>query len=99
MAVIAFPSDGLSERDLTLVTAEGLRHGCTVEPLVVGGVNLMALLFSESDCWYVTRAGGRYAVHSEFGDLIADGIVLSEVLQLAFLPTGFLSGPGGQGAA
>ncbi len=93
MAVIAFPSDGLSARDLKLVTDEGLRHGWRAKELFdYTGAVAAALISKEvlwhatAACWYVTRERGRYAVHSEYGDLIADGIILKNVLELAFLP-------------
>ena len=105
MAVIAFPSDGLSERDLELVTAEGYRHGWRVKQLLDGGGAVSAALISREvgwhvrrACWYVTRERGRYAVRSEFGYLLADGIVLTGVLQLAFSPVRRASGSGGDGA-
>ena len=93
MSLIAFPSDGLSMRDLKLVIDEGLRHGCTVESLALDDGTVAAVLVSRKVGWHVTRARwhvtrvqGRYTVHSVFGVLMADGIVLSEVLKLAFRP-------------
>jgi hypothetical protein len=95
VTVIAFPNDGLLDGDLKAVIAEGCRHGWTVKQMISAGGTVGAILLNQEGAplarkpraWVVTRLQGRYAIHSEGGELLADGIVLSEVLQLAIHPT------------
>ncbi len=106
MTVIAFPTDGLSERDLKLVMNEGLLRNWNFEELLDDDGGVSAALISRAVCWHarrerwhITRERGRYAVHSVFGDLIADGIILAKVLELAFRPAQRASGSSRDGVA